>query len=163
VSLASPSPSAGRCRWSRSRLFRDAPTRYGKHSAEDGNVCALWLGPDRWLLVGSDASLADRLARSVGAEDGSVVDLGQARTALRLSGPRARDVLAHGTGIDLHLDAFGPGACATTLVGHVGAILHCAAADTIDVYLPRSYAQTAWEWLLEVAARHGRRVEEVAS
>lgn len=46
----------------------------------------------------------------------SIFDQSGGRTVLRLSGPRARDVLAKGLPIDLHSRAFGPGSAATRTI-----------------------------------------------
>jgi heterotetrameric sarcosine oxidase gamma subunit len=117
------------------------------------DLAVLWHGPGQWLIVRAPAAtqLADKLA-GVCAEDAAVVDLSHARSVLRFEGEGARDVLASGTGIDLRPAHFAPGACALTALGKIGALLHALAPDTIDVYVPRSYAQAFAEWL-EHAAR----------
>src|SRR5262249_24652267 len=119
-------------------------------------------GPGQWLLVRAPAAtpLADELASLFG-EAAAVVDLGHARTALHFEGEGVRDVLARGTSIDLRPAHFAPGACALTALGKVGALLHAVATDTIDVYVPRSYAQALVEWLGHGA--HGPIVGPAAS
>ena len=124
--------------------------------AGEGEVTALWIGPRRWLLVAPDGT---GLLQRVNGEAGVFVDQSEGRTVLRLSGASARAVLAKGTGIDLDASAFGAGSCAATLLAHVGVLLHAVASDTIDVYVPRSYALTFWEWLLEAASERGLRIE----
>jgi heterotetrameric sarcosine oxidase gamma subunit len=126
-------------------------------SAQAGETGFLWLGPDRWLAVAPDAGHEQRLRRfdNACADLGTVVDLSHARTCIRVGGPRARDLLAKGTGIDLHPRAFESGACASSLLGHVAAILHAADREAVDVYIARSYALFAWEWLTDGAAEFG--------
>jgi sarcosine oxidase, subunit gamma len=113
-----------------------------------GDLTVLWHGPGQWLVVRAPATtqLAEELA-ALFADDAAVVDLGHARTVLRLEGDGARDVLAQGTSIDLRPAQFAPGACALTALGKIGALLHAVAPDTIDVYVARSYAQALAEWL----------------
>ncbi len=122
-------------------------------AAGTGDLTVLWHGPGQWLIVRAPAAapLADELARLCG-EDAAVVDLGHARSVLRLAGPGVRDVLAGGTSIDLRPAHLGPGACALTALGKIGALLHAVAPETIDVYVASSYAQALVEWL-ERAAR----------
>jgi sarcosine oxidase, subunit gamma len=117
-----------------------------------GVLTVLWHGPGQWLIVRTPAAtqLADELA-ALFAENAAVVDLGHARTAVRLEGEGARDVLAMGTSIDLRPAHFGPGACALTALGKIGALLHAVAPDTIDVYVARSYGQAFAEWLKHAA------------
>ena len=113
-----------------------------------GDLTVLWHGPGQWLVVRTPGTtqLADEFAALLG-EDAAVVDLGHARTALRLQGPGARDALARGTSVDLRPAHFAPGACALTALGKIGALLHAIAPDSIDVYVARSYAQALVEWL----------------
>jgi heterotetrameric sarcosine oxidase gamma subunit len=124
--------------------------------ASDGDVTALWIGPRRWLLAAREGT---GLLHQLQGQGGAVVDLSEGRTVLRLAGPPARAVLAQGTGVDVDPDVFAAGACAVTLVGHVGVLLHAVASDTLDIYVPRSYALTFWEWLLEAASERGLRIE----
>ena len=117
----------------------------------NGDLTVLWHGPGQWLIVRPPAApLADELAR-LGGGDAAVVDLGHARTVLRLTGDAVRDILAKGTSIDLRPAHFAPGACALTALGKIGALLHAVAPATIDVYVPRSYARAFVEWLAHAA------------
>ena len=68
-------------------------------------------GPGQWLAV-SETLANEALARDLGERlKRACFDLGpeRRRTVLRLSGPRARDVLAKGLPIDLHPRAFASG------------------------------------------------------
>jgi sarcosine oxidase subunit gamma len=123
-----------------------------------GGIDVMWLGPDEWLLVGppdTQHELVARLRRAIGAEVGSVVDASAARTALLVSGPRARDVLAHGCPLDLHARAFGPGRCAGTLLGRERVVLH-ARDDGILVLVRTSAARYLADWLLDAATEYAR-------
>lgn len=122
-------------------------------AAAAGDVAVLWHGPGQWLIVRAPAAtqLADELVALLG-EDTAVVDLGHARTVLRIEGEGARDLLATGTSIDLRPAQFAPGACALTALGKIGVLLHAVAPDTIDVYVARSYGQALLEWLNAVTS-----------
>ncbi len=74
---------------------------------------------------------------------GAVVDQSHGRSGLRLSGPRARQVMAKNTAIDLHPRAFGPGRCAITSVAHMNAtIVQVDGAPTYDLFVIRSLARS---------------------
>jgi sarcosine oxidase subunit gamma len=153
VSLAERLPPAmieGRTWGDESALAGIALPRANRASVT-GEVTVLWLGPRRFLFVGPD--LAARLAGSAAA----LVDQSHARAVIRMAGPRGRDVLAKGTGIDLA--SFAKNDVALTLLGHVAVALHAADDEAIDLFVPRSYALTLWEWLLESAAEYNYRVE----
>ena len=57
---------------------------------------ALWLGPDEWLLCGPEkdaAQIARDVETSLARLHHALVDVGHARVALSVSGPRADDVI----------------------------------------------------------------------
>jgi sarcosine oxidase subunit gamma len=131
-----------------SKYFGLTITPTPNRAAAAGDLTVLWHGPGQWLIVRAPVAtpLADELVALLG-EDTAVVDLGHARTVLRVAGEGARDVLATGTSIDLRPAQFAPGACALTTLGKIGALLHAVAPATIDVYVARSYAQALVAWL----------------
>jgi heterotetrameric sarcosine oxidase gamma subunit len=140
-----------------------APPTEPNTTVRAGDTTILWVGPERWLVVAplrAERPLAEALRATIAPNDAAIVDLGQARTIIRCSGPHVRDILAKGTGVDLHPWAFPPGACAQTLLDHISALLDCVDdTPTIDVYVARSYALTFWEWLAEAAGEYGYAVE----
>jgi sarcosine oxidase subunit gamma len=122
-------------------------------AASAGGRSALWLGPDEWLIVGGEGeeSLLTRvLHTALGETFGSVVDVSANRTVIELSGPAARDVLAHGCLVDLHPRVFGPGRCAQTLLAKAQVIVHQVNdAPTFHLYVRTSFAWYVAEWLLD--------------
>ncbi|GIH21870.1 sarcosine oxidase subunit alpha [Acrocarpospora phusangensis] len=102
----------------------------------DGETTTVWLGPDEWLTVGPGAARG--------------VDVSAQRTAIRITGPRARDLLAHGCALDLHPDVFPPGRCAQTLLARTQIIL-IAESDGFLVLVRASFAAYLGAWLLDAA------------
>jgi sarcosine oxidase subunit gamma len=131
-----------------SKHFGLAITATPNRAVTAGDLTVLWHGPGQWLIVRAPAArpLADELSGVCG-DAAAVVDLGHARVVLRFAGDGVCDVLAKGTSIDLRPASFPPGACALTALGKINALLHAVAPATIDVYVPRSYAQALAEWL----------------
>jgi len=128
-------------------------------STRAGPWTLLWLGPEEWLLVLPES--AAELARSVAAalgegEAGAVVDLTGGRELLAVGGARAADVLAKGTGIDLHPRAFAQGRCAQTRLAHADVLLHRPdESATFHVLVARSFADYVWRWLEDAALEYG--------
>ncbi|MFJ7336338.1 sarcosine oxidase subunit gamma [Streptomyces sp. NPDC101116] len=121
-----------------------------------GELTALWLGPDEWLVVsppGGRRGLESRIREAAGDEPVSVVDVSAQRTTLLVSGPRARDLLAHGCSLDLHPRVFGPGRCAQTTLGRTQVVL--VARDDPGagfwVLVRSSFAGYLTDWLLDAA------------
>jgi sarcosine oxidase subunit gamma len=127
-------------------------------AASAGGRSALWLGPDEWLIVGGEGeeSLLTRvLNTALGESFGSVVDVSANRTVIELSGPAARDVLAHGCLVDLHPRVFGPGRCAQTLLAKAQVIIHQVNdAPTFHLYVRTSFAWYVAEWLLDAMTEY---------
>jgi len=126
-----------------------------------GDTKALWLGPERWLIVGTagrSPSLGAALAQGLGADQAAIVELDHARTTIRLAGRNARDVLAKGCLLDLHPKSFAAGQTAQTALFHVNSLVHCVEQDTFDLYITRSHGQSMFEALTDAAGEFGCRV-----
>jgi methylglutamate dehydrogenase subunit D len=118
-------------------------------------------GPGQWLAV-SETLAGEGLARDLKNRLkglASVSDQSGGRTVLRLSGPRARDLLAKGLPIDLHPSVFGPGSAATSTISLMGVqIWQVDDAPTYDLALFRSVSASFWRWLTASAAEVGYEV-----
>ena len=123
----------------------------------DGRPRILWTGPNRWLIVEPERRDLEATLRET-AEAASVVDLGHARSSIRISGRHARHVLMKAAPLDWHPSAFRSGQCAQTTAFHVSALIDCREADTFDLYVARGFAQSFWESLIEAAMEYGIRV-----
>jgi sarcosine oxidase subunit gamma len=106
-----------------------------------------WAGPEQWLAVSAERTVAERLA---GELEGlaAVSDQSDGRAVLRLSGPKVREMLAKGCPVDLHPRAFRPGDTAITAIAHVGVQLwQVDDGPTFDLLVARSMAASFWRWL----------------
>jgi sarcosine oxidase subunit gamma len=128
------------------------PLAPGSSVAGD-ETTVLWMGPDEWLVTTAHRGpeeLAAQLGTALEGLHAAVTDVSEARVVFRVSGPAARELLAKGCSLDLHPRAFGPGACAQTLLARIPVLLHRpgAAAD-IDVHVGRSFAGHLRTWLTD--------------
>jgi sarcosine oxidase subunit gamma len=137
------------------------PWPEGGRAVGVGPRYVLWCGPGWYFVVDEQGTaLADEIDRTVGADlDVSVVDVSASRTVLELTGPFARDVLAHGCAIDLHPRVFGPGSCVQTNLAKAQVILHQTVAGpgraaTYRVFVRASYADYLARWLLDAAVEY---------
>jgi sarcosine oxidase subunit gamma len=129
-------------------LTIDCPVEPGTCNS-DGKTQILWNGPNSWMIVASDAEsgraggeLLQTLQAAVG-NLGAVVDQSHGRCVLRLSGARARQVMAKNTAIDLHPRVFAAGQCALTSVAHMNAtIVQVDDTPTYDLFVIRSMARS---------------------
>jgi len=113
------------------------------------------VGPGRYLAVGDTSEVAAKLSGLA-----SVFDQTDGYGVLRLSGPKVRETLAKGVGIDLHPAVFAVGDAATTSVAHIGVNLWrlADAADgsaVFEIAMFRSMAGSFWHFLSLSAAEFG--------
>lgn len=130
----------------------------GRSQSNDG-VRVMWCGPG-WYLVLADGphctghGIASGLRSCLGTEYAdlcaSVVDVSAQRTVLELTGPHARDVLAHGCPLDLHRAVFPVGHFTRTVLARVDVELLCTQTESAYRVLVRSsFAEHVALWLLD--------------
>lgn len=130
-------------------------------AGNDGRRC-LWLGPDEWLIQhvgGTGPDLAESLSTALAGLHHSAKDVSDNYATIRLSGPRARDVMAKLTPLDLHTSVFTTGQCAQTVMAKSSVILDVVADDetglTLDISLRRSFAAYVWDRLIDAGLEYG--------
>jgi sarcosine oxidase, subunit gamma len=136
-------------------------------TAARGDLTALWLGPDAWLLTCPPDEVAAHigsLREAVSDVHAAITDVSDGRVALRLGGPNARDLLAKGCPLDLHPRAFASGRCAQSLLAKASVLIHLLDDDarrgpTFDVYVARSFAHYLFAWLEDAGREYGVQVE----
>jgi methylglutamate dehydrogenase subunit D len=115
-------------------------------SAEAEGVAALSIGPGRWLIIAAEAAIAG--LPELPDTQAAVTDLTGGRAILTLTGPRAAPTLMKGTAIDLDPASFPEGAVAATALARMPAAIWRRTGG-YDVIIPRSYAVSLLEWLLQ--------------
>jgi len=114
------------------------------------------VGPGRWLIVSAEpiealtARIAARIADQIGVDAAALVDLSQARSVVRLTGPAWRDVLAKGVRIDLHPRDLPPGSSVQTLFGRLAVTLHVLPGGAgADLFVYRGFGLSLWDMLAD--------------
>ena len=124
----------------------------------NGALRCLWLGPDEWLIVGPSGSAEDlvgRLHAALAGQHVSVIDVTAAHALLRLTGERAREVLAKACPLDLHPRAFRPGQCAQSNFARTQAIIALEDdAPVFHLFVRRSFAVYLAQWLLDAMGEY---------
>lgn len=146
-----------------SRLSVRVPADCLTASAHD-DVTIFRVGPTRlWFVCDGDCGrrLRDFFA-SFDAMDAVVTEIDHSRTVIRVRGPEARTLINRGLPIDLENGAFPEHVFVQSVIHHVPVLVHrlpSQADPVFDLYVPREYAVTFWEWLIEAAAPLGGRVD----
>ncbi|MEU9891782.1 sarcosine oxidase subunit gamma family protein [Sphaerisporangium sp. NPDC051011] len=138
-----------------------------------GEADILWLGPDEWLAIGDLApnprttpddtpsprttpesrhtSPDDAPSQRTTADDVLLTDVSAQRTTVRVAGPGARDLLAHGCALDLHPSVFGPGQCAQTMLARAQVVLMAREQDEFWILIRASFARYLATWITDAA------------
>jgi heterotetrameric sarcosine oxidase gamma subunit len=132
----------------------------GSTVARGKEVSFVGTGPGQWLAVSesmaNEALAGDLTAKLKGLA--SIVDQSDGRAVVRLSGSRARDVLAKGLAIDLDPRVFPEDGAVTSTISHMGVQLWQDDPQSYDIVLFRSVAESFWRWLTASAAEFGYEV-----
>ena len=126
-----------------------------------GDVQVLWLSTDQWLVLTGRArvsALLVDLRKSLGTIHSLAVDVSDMRAIIRLEGDGVRETLMKGSTLDLISEDYAPGAVRRMRFAEIAALLHVVEQNMIDIYVFRSYADYAWEFLVK-AARKGSEVK----
>lgn len=132
------------------------PNTWVEAEGEAGVLCWLvWLGPDEWqVTTAEDGEHAIGLAliEKLAGRHAAVVNVADYYTTIRVSGPKARDLLAKGTPLDLHPRVMRAGQCAQTRLAHATVlIVQIDDAPTYDLQVRWSMAEYLLDWLEDAA------------
>jgi sarcosine oxidase, subunit gamma len=114
-------------------------------------------GPGQWFIVAdapAGAAVLAGLSASLG-DRAAVADQSHGRVRIAVDGPRAADLLAKGTAVDLHPDAFPPGRSTMTLVGRIAVNLARDGDQSFELIVQRGFAESLWKDLLAMGLEFG--------
>lgn len=103
-------------------------------------------GPGMWLVQSENRKseiMLLALREQFSDTDATVTDLSSARLIVQISGHSSRVLLKKGCPIDI--DSLKASDVASTLIGHLGATIHCL-GDEFTVYVLQSFGTDFWEW-----------------
>lgn len=107
--------------------------------------------PLKWWVLGHVA------LPELSAEEGAILDLSHSRTCIRIDGENAAELLNRHLPLDLREASFTEGCVASTAFHHVGVTL-LRRNGGYELFLPRGFAVSLWELLLESAEQFGLEV-----
>ncbi len=110
----------------------------------------LRIEPLKWWLFGVEAP-------ALKPKEGATLDLSHSRTHVRVSGPQAKAFLNRLLPFDLREEAFPVGSVGSTALHHVGLTLWRSEVG-YELFMPRGFALSLWETLVETAAQFGAEV-----
>jgi len=131
----------------------------------------LWLAPDKRLIVsesGNRYDLARRLTSALAGKSAAASDVSDGVAVLDILGPRAREIVAMGCGLDLDPQLFTPAISARTLLANQPVMLYPLAAPDVKwgtgmphipqppnrgyrLHIDRAILHYLWKWLAQAA------------
>lgn len=136
------------------------PSRTACSAEQSNQTAAIWVGPNRWLIVEKENRDLDTAIRNtVNTSMAAITDQSHSRCVIRLTGDDARNVLRKGTTLDLDEAHFKAGEARTTSLFHMNGLIHCLNENTFDIYVARSFGQSFFEVITHAAAEYGYRIE----
>jgi len=114
------------------------------------NGALLRIEPLKWWMIGVEAP-------ELAAEEGATLDLSHSRTHVRIAGPQAAPLLNRHLPLDLRQAHFPVGSVASSAFHHVGVTVW-RSKDGYELFLPRGFALSLWDLLLESAAQFGGEI-----
>ena len=143
---------------------------YGKaapakpQAVEADGALLIWSGPDQFLVLSArEAGAALEKARPAFPGTASLSEQSDGRSLIRISGPRARDMLAKVCSLDLHPAAFPDGAAAASSIDHTSVNLWRGedAGDeaTFHLLVFATFAESLWHTLLDSGAEYGISID----
>lgn len=130
-------------------------------SASWGDMKALWLSTDQWLILctrsKTNALLAE-LNAALGKIHSLAVDVSDMRAIIRIEGDGVRETLMKGSSLDLIGADYKAGTVRRMRFAEIAALLHVVEKNVIDIYVFRSYAEYTWAFLTK-AGRKGAEVK----
>ena len=126
------------------------PTKANTYSKNE-KVKVMWLGPNEWLIVNDDDSFL-KLQNEIGDLEGSVTDVSENRTIIRIRGREVFILLSKFVVLDLEKNLSTGSSCAQTLFAKVPVLLvknHHNGTPEIDIFTNRSHANYIYNLIVD--------------
>lgn len=114
-----------------------------------GELHALWLGPEEFLLLAPPDHQPDALRNALAGVAHSLVDVGHRQVALEVMGPDCEILLNGACPLDLHPDRFPVDMCTRTVFGKAEIVLWRTHLQTFHVEVWRSFLPYCTDLLAE--------------
>ena len=114
-------------------------------------IAMLRIEPLKWWVIGSKI-------QKLSSEEGSILDLSHSRTHLIISGNDSSTLLNRHLPIDLRKTSFPLNSVASTAFHHCNVTLWHS-KNGFELFLPRAFALSLWEILIESAAQFGYEIQ----
>ena len=120
-------------------------------AVNNSHVTMLRKEPLKWWIIGNTIE-------DLSSEEGSIIDLSHSQTHIRISGKDSVTLLNRHLPIDLRETFFPLNSVASTAFHHCSVTLW-RSVKGYELFLPRAFALSLWEILIESAAQFGYEIK----
>lgn len=114
---------------------------------------SLWrMEPSKWWLLGGTINLPENL--------GTSLELSHAFTSVSIEGEKSDILLNRHLPLDLRLDNFPINSSVSSAIHHVSVKLFRITKKEFRLFIPRGFALSIWEILLESASQFGYEIKD---
>ena len=114
---------------------------------------SLWrMEPSKWWVLDSTIEVPENL--------GTSLELSHAFTSITIEGEKSEVLLNRHLPLDLRLDNFPINSSASSAIHHVSVKLFRIAEKEFRLFIPRGFALSIWEILLETASQFGYEIKD---
>ena len=138
------------------KLFSDQLGAQQKIDFNRGEIIknnSLWrMEPLKWWLIGSTIDFPEDL--------GTSLELSHAFTSIMIDGEKSEILLNRHLPLDLSLENFPINSSASSAIHHVSVKLFRLSEKEFRLFIPRGFALSIWEILLETASQFGYEIKD---
>ena len=117
------------------------------------NNNSVWrMEPSKWWLLGTSIEVPENL--------GTSLELSHAFTSISIDGDKSDILLNRHLPLDLRLDNFPINSSASSAIHHVSVKLFRIKEKEFRLFIPRGFALSIWEILLETASQFGYEIKD---
>ena len=114
---------------------------------------SLWrMEPSKWWLLGTSIEVPENL--------GTSLELSHAFTSISIEGKKSDILLNRHLPLDLRLDNYPINSSASSAIHHVSVKLFRIKEEEFRLFIPRGFALSIWEILLETASQFGYEIKD---
>ena len=116
-------------------------------STSNGNLDALWLSPDEWMIYLNDNIFDDLYNEISKLNLGSVTDVSDQWVCIKISGSKVFDLLISGSPFDFRKFKNNKNHVTQTLLNHIDVTIHHKELNEINLFVRRSFSEHLISWL----------------
>ena len=116
-------------------------------STSNGNLDALWLSPDEWMIYLNDNIFDDLYNEISKLNLGSVTDVSDQWVCIKISGSKVFDLLISGSPFDFREFKNNKNHVTQTLLNHIDVTIHHKELNEINLFVRRSFSEHLISWL----------------